>query len=221
VEGRAEGPVQVRSLPDPPYRAMVRSPRPYVHRIREQVFSNLDYAEVCLLLYPSTSCMLRSVIRTMERTIKWRRERSRKNVDRGSSGSSSGESTPPRETTLRLTATPLASPPPSRCCKPPEAIPRGFRDLRLRRRSGRRLRPDRSRSLWLLSGRARGPAEQRKVACGSVILLFGWPCAWDCVRRWDTYTRHGSVAGQRLLNNDRVCGCGRARAGRGTPDIRK
>jgi hypothetical protein len=29
------------------------------------------------------------------------------------------------------------------------------------------------------------------------------------------------VAGKRLYNNDRVCGCGRVRVGRGAPDARE
>ena len=50
-------------------------------------------------------------------------ERSPRNVDQGSLGSLSVESIPPRATTLQLTATPLASPPPSHFYKPPGATP--------------------------------------------------------------------------------------------------
>ena len=122
------------------------------------------------------------------RSTKWQSKSGHKNTARGSSDSLSGESIPPRATTLQLTATPLASPPPSHFYNLLERL-RSFRDLRLRRQSGRGLRPDRSRSLRLLSGRVGGPAEQRQVACGSVILFFGWPCAWGCIRRRDTDTR--------------------------------
>jgi hypothetical protein len=159
-------------------------------------------------------------MKATERINKWRKESGQKNVDRGSSGSLSGESIPPRATTLQLMATPLASLPPSLSSNFPERH-RGFRDLRLRYRSGRSLRPDRSHSLRLLSRRVEGPAKQRQVACGSVILFFGWPCTWNSVRRRDNDTRYGSVAGQRLLNNDRVCGRGRVRVGRGPPNARE
>jgi hypothetical protein len=40
------------------------------------------------------------------------------------------------------------------------------------------------------------------------------------VRRGDTHTRHGSVASQRVLDDDRVCSGGRGRVGRSSPNVR-
>jgi hypothetical protein len=67
----------------------------------------------------------------------------------------------------------------------------------------------------------RGPAEQRQVACGSVVVLFGGPRAGGGVPRRDGARRLGGAAGQRVLDNARLCERGRGRVGSSPPDVAK
>jgi hypothetical protein len=85
--------------------------------------------------------------------------------------------------------------------------------------AGRSLRRHRMLGVGLLSGRARGPTEPRKVAGGRPIVLFGGPRAGGRVPGGDSDRRTSGVAGERLLDDDRVHSGGRGRAGRGAPDV--
>ncbi len=81
------------------------------------------------------------------------------------------------------------------------------------------LRHHRSRSLWLLSGRARRSAQQREVACGRTIVLFGRLGAGGRVPRWDPDRRQGGLGSECPFDDGRLYIRGRGRVSRGAPDV--